>query len=560
MTRFLSFVLAMLLLALAVPPGGGQQPQQPAGEARNGVVVSVSAPATDAGLAILKEGGTAVDGAVATALALAVTHPAAGNLGGGGFMLVHPPRGEPTVFEYRETAPAAAHKTMFKKGESAYGHRVVGVPGTVRGLALAHARFGKLPWKAVVAPAIALAEKGFVLDAHHAKSLNDVLKSGKGFAELQRVFAKADGAPWSAGALLVQPDLAKTMRLIAEEGPDTFYTGPIAGQIAAEMKAGGGLITREDLASYKAVQRAPIHGSYRGYDVYGPPPPSSGGICLVEMLNVLEAFDLRKHDRFSAETLHLLAEAARRAFCDRARYLGDPAFTKIPAHLTTREYARQLAQQIDPGRATPSESLAKDIPLAPESDSTTHFSVIDKDGLAVANTYTLEHSYGSRVVVRGAGFLLNNEMMDFNWHPGVTTKTGTIGTAPNLIAPGKRMLSSQTPTILAKDGKAVLVTGSPGSRTIINTVLGIVVNVVDYEMPIQQAVDAPRLHHQWLPDELRLEQLDKQKETASRLEAMGHRVLASKAQGDAHSIWVNPKTGGYVGAADKRLSGKAAGY
>jgi gamma-glutamyltranspeptidase / glutathione hydrolase len=555
MIRHVGFTLGLLLLAAAPAHG-----QEAAPEFRNGVVVAVSAPAAEAGLAALEAGGNAVDAAVATAFALAVTHPQAGNIGGGGFMVVHPPRGTPIVIDYRETAPAAAHKTMFKKGDGPYGHRVVAVPGTVRGLALAHRKLGKLPWKTVVLPAVLLADKGFVLDAYHAKSLNDVLASARDFAELRRVYGKPDGTAWRAGDRLVQPDLAGTLRRIAMHGPDAFYTGAIADQIDAEMKAGGGLITKVDLAGYVALERRPIHGTYRGYDVYAPPPPSSGGICLVEMLNTLESFDLKKHDRFSVDTLHLLAEAMRRAYCDRACFLGDPAFTTIPAYLTTKDYARQLAKQIDPAKATPSADLAKDIPLTPEGDSTTHFSVIDKDGLAVANTYTLEHSYGSRVVVKGAGFLLNDEMLDFNGRPGVTTRTGVIGTAPNLIAPGKRMLSSQTPTILAKDGKVELVTGSPGGRTIINTVLGIVINVVDYGMPIQQAVDAPRQHHQWLPDELRLEDLPHLKQAAARLQAMGHRVVGTKTQGDAHSIWINPKTGGYVGAADKRLSGKVAGY
>ena len=557
MTRRVVLAVGLLVFGLTLVPALGQPVT---GEARNGVVVSVSAPASEAGLAIMKDGGNAVDAAVATAFALAVTHPVAGNIGGGGFMLVHPAKGEPTVFEYRETAPAAAHKTMFKKGDTPYSHRIVGVPGTVRGMELAHKKFGKLPWKAVVMPAVMLADKGFVLDKHHAGSLNGVLKSAKGFAELQRVFGKLDGSAWAAGDRLIQPDLAKTLRCLAEDGPDAFYSGAIAKQIVTEMKAGGGLITVDDLAAYKALQRVPIHGTYRGYDVFCPPPPSSGGTCLVEMLNILESFDLKQHDRFSAETLHLMAEAARRAYCDRARYLGDPAFTKIPTHLTSKDYARQLAKLIDPQKATPSASLAKDIPLTVESDSTTHFSVIDEDGLAVANTYTLEHSYGSRIVVKGAGFLLNNEMTDFNWRPGVTTAKGDIGTEPNLIAPGKRMLSSQTPTIVAKNGKPLLITGSPGSRTIINTVLSIVVSVIDYEMPIQEAVDAPRFHHQWFPDELRLEARPTLKDAAKRLEAMGHTVAFSKTQGDAHSIWINPKTGGYVGAADKRLSGSVAGY
>ena len=547
---------SLLFAVFLIPVLAADQPA----EFKHGVVVSVSQPASEAGLAILQKGGTAVDAAVATAFALAVTHPAAGNIGGGGFMVVHPPRGTPTVIEYRETAPAAAHKTMFAKDESAYSHRMVGVPGTVRGMALAHQKFGKLAWKTVVMPAVRLADEGFVLDKHHADSLNKVVAAAAGFAELRRVFGRADGKSWSAGDRLTQPDLATTLRLIADKGPDVFYEGPIAEQIVAEMKAGDGLITQEDLANYRALQREPIHGVYRGYDVYAPPPPSSGGICLVQMLNVLENFELKKHSRFSPESLHLQAEAMRRAFCDRARYLGDSAFVKIPGHLTTKEYAKKLADEIDLTRATRSEDLAKDIPLAGEGENTTHFSVIDKDGLAVANTYTLEHSYGSRVVVRGAGFLLNNEMMDFNKRPGVTDRKGAIGTDPNLIAPGKRMLSSQTPTIVAKDGKIVLVTGSPGSRTIINTVLGIVVSVIDYEMPIQDAVKAPRIHHQWFPDELRVERIGEYSKTVAGLEKLGHRVVGTPKQGDAHSIWVNPQTGGYVGAADKRLSGHAAGY
>lgn len=548
-------VLTVIALATINVPAAAQ-----ASEYKHGVVVSVSQPGSEASLTMLKQGGNAVDAAAATVFALAVTHPAAGNIGGGGFMVVHPPRGAPTVIEYRETAPAAAHKTMYRKEDSPFGHRVVGVPGTVRGMELAHQKFGKLPWKTVVAPAVKLAEDGFVLDQHHAESLNQVLDAATSFRELQRVFGRPAGGRWRAGDRLIQPDLAKTMRSIAEHGAAAFYTGAIADLIVAEMNAGGGLITRDDLAGYKAIAREPIHGVYRGHDVYAPPPPSSGGICLVQMLNVLENFDLKKHPRLSAETLHLQAEAMRRAFCDRARHLGDPAFVKIPMYLTTKQYAKRLAGEIDLTRATSSESLAKDIPLAPEGESTTHFSVIDKDGLAVANTYTLERSYGSRVVVKGAGFLLNNEMLDFNWRPGYTDRSGVIGTEPNQIAPGKRMLSSQTPTIVAKNGKVVLITGSPGSRTIINTVLGMVVSVVDYEAPIQDAVDLPRMHHQWFPDELRLERISEQAETAAALRKLGHRVVSTSKQGDAHSIWVNPKTGGYVGAADKRISGFAAGY
>jgi gamma-glutamyltranspeptidase/glutathione hydrolase len=557
--------LALLGLGLGllwlVAPATPQQVEPAADQAVHGMVVSVSAPGSEVGRDILRKGGNAVDAAVATAFALAVTYPAAGNLGGGGFMVVYPGgKAEPVVIEYRETAPAAATKHMYTKTDSWFGHKAVGVPGTVAGLALAHRRFGKLPWKDLVQPAVRLAEDGFVLEPRLASSLNGLVGSSAGFPELRRVFGKpGEPAGWQAGDRLVQKDLARTLRLIAEQGPDAFYKGAIADQIAAEMKAGGGLITKADLRSYHANVRAPIHGTYRGYDIYGPPPPSSGGICLVEMLNILENFDLRKQGRWSPETLHLMIEAMRRAYCDRARHLGDTDFVKAPAHLTTKEYARELARGIDLKKATPSEDLAKDIPLAQEGDSTTHFSIIDKDGMAVANTYTLERSFGSRVVVKGAGFLLNNEMIDFNWQPGVTDRQGTIGTLANQIAPGKRMLSSQTPTIVARDGKVVLVTGSPGSRTIINTVLCVLVNVLEFDMDIRAAVDAPRLHHQWFPDYARFEGMRTYSSAVERLRAMGHKVAGTN-QGDAHSIWVDPKTGVYHGAADRRISGKAAGW
>jgi gamma-glutamyltranspeptidase/glutathione hydrolase len=528
-------------------------------EYRNGVVVAVSAPGAEAGLEILKEGGNAVDAAVATALALAVTHPAAGNIGGGGFMMVRPPKGEPVLIDYREVAPAAATRDMFVKQTAAHEHRVVAVPGTLRGLELAHKKFGKLPWARLVQPAIRLADEGFVLDDHHAKSLNDILKSSPKFAELQRVFSNPHGKPWQAGDRLIQPDLAKTMKRIAEKGPDTFYTGAVAELIAQEMKAGGGLVSLDDLKKFKAIERTPIHGTYRGYDIYAPPPPSAGGTILMLMLNMLEPLELKKQPRFSPETLHVMAETMRRAYRERAEYLGDPAFSKIPGFLLSPEHARKLAATIDRTKATPSAALAGNLKLSTESDSTTHFSVIDKDGFAVSNTYTLEHGFGSRIVVRGGGFLLNNEMTDFNWRPGVTDKTGRIGSEPNTIAPGKKMLSSQTPTIVVKDGKVILVTGSPGGRTITNTMLNVLVNVLEYDMPLQEAIDAPRLHHQWFPDQINFERTKEHAGFVEALRKMGHTVVEHK-QGDAHSIWVNPRTGGYVGAADKRLSGKVAGY
>jgi len=528
---------------------------------RHGMVVAVSPPGAEVGRDILLKGGNAVDAAVATAFAMAVTYPAAGNIGGGGFMVIYPADNrEPVVIDYREVAPAAASKAMFEKTDSIYSHKAVGVPGTVRGLALAHARFGKLPWRDLVLPAVKLAEEGFILDFTLAWSLNAVAGGSRDFPEICRSLGKNNGREsWQAGDRLVQKDLARTLRLIANDGPDAFYKGPIADLIAAEMRSGDGLITRDDLANYTAKVRKPIHGTFHGYDVYGPPPPSSGGICLVEMLNILENFDLKKQGRWAPETLHLIIETMRRAYCDRARYLGDQDFVKIPAELTTKEYAKKLALSIDLKRATPSASLAPDVPLKDEGDSTTHFSVLDNDGMAVANTYTLERSFGSGIVVKGAGFLLNNEMMDFNWFPGVTTREGTIGTEPNQIAPGKRMLSSQTPTIVAKDGKVVLITGSPGSRTIINTSLQVVLNVLEFGMDIRSAVDAPRLHHQWFPDRARFEDITTYSQAVGRLRAMGHTVVGAR-QGDAHSIWVNPKTGACVGAEDRRIIGKAAGF
>lgn len=528
------------------------------------MVVCDSEPASRVGLAIMQRGGNAVDAAVATALAMAVTFPEAGNLGGGGFMLVYPGDGrEPACIEYRETAPAAAAPDMFSLSDSKYGHKIVGVPGTVRGLELAHRQFGKLAWKRLVEPAVRLAEEGFVIGAPLAESLNRLVASSPEFAELRRVFGKAQGRQmWQANDRLVQKDLAHTLKLLAEEGSDACYRGEIAERFVAEMQAGGGLITAQDLAGYHANVRPPVHGTFRGYDIYGPPPPSSGGTAVVEALNILENFELGPEDRDSARAMHLTIEAMRRAFCDRAKYLGDPDFVSVPARLLEKPYARQLARQIDLERATPSERLSPEIALAGEGSDTTHFSVIDGDGMAVANTYTLEYSYGSRVVVRGAGFLLNNEMGDFNWKPGHTDRQGRIGTAANQIAPGKRMLSSQSPTIVVRDGRPLLITGSPGGRTIINTVICVLLNVLQYEMPLRQAIDAPRLHHQWFPDLVRFEGLadDRYAETLARLRAMGHAFdPKSGRQGSANSIWIDPATNRLHGAADTRRPGVAAG-
>ncbi len=526
---------------------------------RSGMVTCSSHPACDVGVDILQSGGNAVDAAVAVGFAMAVTHPPAGNIGGGGFMLIHPPGKKPVCIDYREIAPAAAKVDMFAGGFDPHDHKSVGVPGTVLGFAAAHRRFGKLQWKKLVEPAVGLAGEGFELDARLAESLNDLLADSRGMDELQRVFGKKDR--WQAGDRLVQPDLAETLAAIAARGPKAFYAGAVAEKLVAEMKSGGGLITLEDLKNYAAKVRPPIRTTFCGHDIFGPPPPSSGGITLSLMLNMLEAFPLDRQERFSAKMLHPMIEVMKRAYRDRAAHLGDADFVKIPAKLTSKKYARQLAQRIDASRATPSEKLAGEIKLAAEGDSTTHYSIIDADGLAVSNTYTLEQSYGSRIVVRGAGFLLNNEMGDFNRRPGHTDVVGRIGTPANLIAPGKRMLSSQCPTIAAKDGEPRLITGSPGGRTIINTVLCNLLNVLQFKMPLREAVAAPRLHHSWFPDVARLEQFDglPTDETVAALREFGHELLIGGTQGNAHSIHVTED--GYVGVADRRrFRGAARGY
>jgi gamma-glutamyltranspeptidase/glutathione hydrolase len=573
--------------ALDSPPAAAPAPTA---LGARGMVVSVSAPASAAGRDALRRGGNAVDAAVATAFALAVTFPEAGNIGGGGFMLIHPGRGsdnrrhdrrgdgpvDPIVIDYRETAPASATADMFANADAPHppsSESMVGVPGTVRGLALAHREYGRLPWRVVVSPSVALARDGFKIDTDLAGALNAALARAASFPEFRRTFAPpaADGK-WHAGDRLVQPDLARTLERIADEGEAAFYTGPVARAIADTVREGnrGGVLTEGDLASYSAKKRPPVHGTYRGFDVYGPPPPSSGGIAIIEMLNVLENFNLRRDGRWSPRTLHLMIEAMRRAFLDRARYLGDTDFVAgVPLdRLTSKSYAKELAAGIDEGRASSSEALAAAAGItvngagAPEPAHTTHFSVIDGAGMAVSNTYTLEQAFGGMLVVKGCGFLLNNEMGDFNPRAGHTDATGRIGTPPNEARPGKRMLSSMAPTVVARDGKVVLVTGSPGGRTIINTVLCVVLNVLEFEMPLREAVDAPRLHHQWLPDAVTVEPALRAEhpEAIEALRRLGH-VIAEQSprQGDAHSIAVRPD-GKYLGVADTRRSGAAAGF
>lgn len=576
-------------VALAAVVGAGPSPA--AGETfRKQAVVAQESNAAAAGAAILQRGGNAVDAAVATAFALAVTLPEAGNLGGGGFITAYlAETGAVATIDFRETAPRASDPRMYLdeagriRPNCRKGAWAAGVPGTVRGLGLAHARWGALPWADLVEPAVKLARDGFAVSDDLARSLNAQLARPSGgpssasakptnptpdagrladFPESAAVFAKPDGSPWKAGDRLVQADLAATLDRIRAEGPDEFYQGSTARRIADYMAEHGGRITFDDLAAYRALVRPPVHTTFHGADVYSVGPPSSGGIVLCEILNILERYDLKADGPGSPRTLHRVAEAMRRAFYTRAVRIGDPDFVDVDAaELASKPFADGLARSIG-DRATPSERLAP-FPIAgagAEGSETTHLSTIDGRGNAVALTYTLEESYGAKCVVAGAGFLLNNEMGDFNLVPGRTDAAGRIGTAPNLIAPGKRMLSSQTPTIVLRSGRVVLVTGSPGGRTIPNTTLWVVLNRLEFGLDPQAVVDAPRTHHQWFPDQLTVERRFTDESALHALRGLGHRIERSNAQGTANSIMVDLETGLRHGIADRRRStSRAAG-
>jgi gamma-glutamyltranspeptidase / glutathione hydrolase len=560
-TRPAATVLALALLSAGAPRValGASHPVR----AKNGMVVAQEGLAAQVGAFVLWDGGNAVDAAVATAFALAVTHPTAGNLGGGGFLLYRPANGAAVAYDFREVAPAGATPTMFLRDgryepERHHNSRLsVGVPGTVAGLHLAWKENGHLPWKRLVAPAIALAQEGFMVSDGLARSLAGVLPKMKPYAASVAQFSR-QGTPYDMGDVLKQPDLARTLERVAAKGPAGFYEGETAALIEKEMVAGGGLINRDDLKAYRPQKRTPLRGSYRGVEVLAMPPISSGGTALLEMLNILEGFDLRGRGFGSAATVHLVVEAMRRAYADRARYLGDPAFNpQMPIErLISKEYAETLRKTIAEDRASRSSPDQFEWPA--ESAETTHLSVIDAERNVVALTYTLEDGYGSRIVVPGAGFLLNNEMGDFNAGPGLTNADGLVGTEPNLAAPGKRMLSSMTPTILARGKLPYLVTGSLGGRTIINTVLQTILNVVDFGMNVQEAVDAPRFHHQWLPDRIQYEKFGLSPDTIALLMVRGHSVEEVPSQGVAEAIAYDAKKNLLEGATDRRSPDGAA--
>ncbi len=531
--------------------------------ARHGMVVSGEPIASRVGVEILKAGGNAVDAAVAVGFALAVTHPFAGNLGGGGFMLIRLANGRSTFIDYREEAPGAATPTMYLDahgnivpGLSTVGALSVGVPGTVAGFALAEKDYGRLGLKAVMQPAIRLAEQGFPVSYWLSRSLKLHAALLSKFSETRRIYLR-NGNFYRPGEIFRQPELARTLKMIADRGPQAFYRGPIARQIVATMRKYHGIITLKDLAAYRAIVRKPLRGNFRGYNILTAPSPSSGGVALVEMLNILAPLHLGPPNSY--ESIHLIAEAMRRAYADRAAYLGDTDFVSVPiAGLISPAYAAKLRQEIL--HSPPDAPIHAGNPLPFEHPNTTHISVVDSAGNAVSNTFTLNNGYGSGVTVLKAGFLLNDEMDDFTSKPGAPNMYGLIQSQANAIAPRKRPLSCMTPTIVTRSGKLRLVLGSPGGSTIMNTVLQVLLNVLVYKMDIREAVTAPRFHDQWMPDKLYLERWGFSADTVSRLKAAGYKIAFRGPMGECEAIEVDPKTGWKFGAADPRSNGRAVGY
>ncbi|HEX8136813.1 MAG TPA: gamma-glutamyltransferase [Pyrinomonadaceae bacterium] len=549
--------------------------------APHAMVATTNRMASEIGVSVLKRGGNAVDAAIAVAFALAAVFPVDGNLGGGGFMLIRLRDGRTTAIDYRETAPAASSRDMYLdasgelirgEGSSTQGYRAAGVPGTVAGMALAHKKYGsgKLTWAQLIEPARRLASKGFPVSQLLERSLRTNTKLAL-YPESRRIFQR-DGRFFAEGEILRQPELAATFARMQRRGAREFYEGRTARLLAADMRRNGGLITLLDLRRYRARERVPLRGTYRGYEVVSMPPPSSGGAVLIEMLNMLEGFDLRAMGWNSSESLHILIEVMRRAFADRAAYMGDTDFVRVPiAGLVDKSYAARLRATINRERASRSTEIGGGKPAGEEPSETTHFTIVDREGNAVANTYTLNDDYGSGVTARGTGVLLNNEMDDFTTKAGAPNEFGLVQSERNSIAPGKRPLSAMTPTfVLGKEGRLWFALGSPGGPRIINAVLQVIVNVIDFEMNIQQAVDAPRIHHQWLPDETYYEPYGLSTDTLRVLEARGHRLMLRPEykgptrqafMGDTEAVMIEEKTGARLGASDARRSdGLPAGY
>ncbi len=567
MKKIVRRALALLIIAAALPSAPRAASRQPV-RARNGIVVSSSELASRVGVEILRRGGNAVDAAVACGLALAVVWPSAGNLGGGGFMLIRRADGSSEVIDYRERAPLSSTRDMYLDGEgnlirdaSTTGHRAVGVPGTVAGFALALKRHGKLRWADVLEPARRLAAEGFTVSHQLARSLEESAKLLERFPDSRRIFLR-EGEFYREGERFIQPELAASLARLKRDGPREFYEGRTAKMIVADMRANGGLIGERDLKEYEPTIRKPLEGTYRGYEIITMPPPSSGGVALIESLNMLEHYDIARMGYNSSESLHLLIECMRRAFADRAEFLGDADFVRVPVEgLISKRYADELVKTIRDDRATSSEKIRAGNPASYEHQETTHFTVVDSEGNAVSNTYTLNGNFGSGATAVGTGILLNNEMDDFTSKPGAINAYGLLQSENNAIAPRKRPLSTMAPTMVLKDGKLLLAAGSPGGPTIINTLLQIIVNIIDFGMNLQQAIDAPRLHHQWMPDVVFQEPMAIGADTRRALERRGHHFSERSGYfGDAHCVMIEAPTGLRLGAADPRLGGAAVGY
>ena len=556
------------------PPLTGAASRPPV-RGKHGMVSSVSEIASQVGVDILRRGGNAVDAAVAVGLALAVVWPSAGNLGGGGFMVIRLSNGKATAIDYREMGPAAAHRNVYLdeqgnyiKESSTYGHKAAGVPGTVAGLAYALEKYGTMKWADVAEPARKLAADGFPVWHQLERSLKGSSEQLSRYPETKRIFLR-NGKPYETGEIFKQPELAAVFERMIKEGPRDFYEGKTAQLIEESMKSAangkshtGDWMTVQDLKNYKVVEREPLRTKYRGHEIITMPPPSSGGVAIIEMLNILERYDLKSLGPGSSQIIHVMVEAMRRAFADRAQYLGDSDFVKVPVTgLTSKKYADKLAASIDLGRASTSQEIKHGDPMPYESEQTTHFTIVDKDGNVASNTYTLNGSFGNKITVIGAGFLLNNEMDDFAPKPGAPNFYGLIQGEANAVAAGKRPLSSMTPTIVLKDGKLLFAVGSPGGPTIINTVMQVIINIVDHGMNIQQAIDWPRVHHQWMPDEIRYEPFGLSPDAMNRLKEMGHKFIERPgSMGDAEGIMIEDKTSVRLGGSDPRLDGHSVGY
>ncbi|NWN90812.1 gamma-glutamyltransferase [Marinobacter adhaerens] len=568
----LHVLVLALCLSVPVTPAFGQAILE--GErfhpvsAQQGMVATSHTLATEVALKVLEEGGNATDAAVTAGFALAVTQPRSGNIGGGGFMLISKGDGSaPEAIDYREKAPSGATETMYQdeagnvvRNRSRFTHLAAGVPGTVAGFALALDRHGTLSLEQALEPAIKLARDGFIVPQRFTEGLEQARERLQRWPATLKTFYRDDGSAWEAGERFRQPELADTLQRIADKGVKGFYEGETAQLIVEEMQRHGGLITHQDLAEYQPVVRTPVHGNYRGYDIYSMSPPSSGGTHIVQILNILEGFPIAELGHNSADTIHYMAEAMKLAYADRSQYLGDTDYVNVPLQgLTSKPYAEELRKSIKADEARPADEISPGQPPGYESPETTHFSVVDKWGNAVSNTYTINFSYGSGITVQGAGFLLNNEMDDFSAKPGVPNAYGLTGGEANKVEPGKRMLSSMSPTIVRKDDRNFLVTGSPGGSRIITTTLQVLMNVIDHDMNIQTAVNAPRIHHQWLPDEIRTEQ-GISRDTVRLLESRGHKVVTHSAMGAIQSIMVGEDGTLYGGADPRRSTSSAMGY